>query len=688
VSVFAGPARTDDAGHRPQREALYLVTLEGPGTAGRDPDGPRLLTAVRMHAEQRSILRQVDAPDPVYEWTTALNGFAVRLTRAQADQLSIDPRVALVERNHVRPLAGRSAQAELLGRAPRTHGGAGTVIGVIDSGIWPDSPAFSPVPGLGRAPRHFRGACESGEHWFATTCNRKLVGARWFVDGFGTDRLRSPSSLSPLDDDGHGTQIASIAAANAGVSARVRGQRLGAYAGVAPQARLAVYKACWTAPDPDDDGCATADVVTAIDEATADGVDVLNLSLAGPAKLDTVELALLGAAEADVVVVGAAGNRANAAAAHVSPWTTTVGATTGSIRRGQVAFGHRRRIGAMSASRLVGPARVVIGADVPASGSGRAAARICTPGSLDASRVSGRIVVCERGEIGRIDKSAAVKQADGIGMVLTNVAPGNVMADFHSVPTVHLDRKAGRSLTRWVRQHHHGRISLQPLGLAHRPARIARWSSGGTPDGIVPKPDLVATGSGVLGVVPPAERGLHWDLVTGTSAATAAASGAAALVRSKHPGWSAAAVRSAIATSAHRVPERSVLRGGTGRLAPAAALRPGLVYDVAPRGYRAWLTSGHRLNTPSIRLSRDAETAHRTITNVSGRRLYFSSHAGGFERHRVRVTPAAVRLGPGESARFTLRVDRTVVPQPLDDGWVTWRGATCTTTRIPVVITR
>src|SRR5215218_6294420 len=96
--------------------------------------------------------------------------------------------------------------------------------------------------------------------------------------------------------------MASIAAGNAGITARVHGQRVGTYGGVAPQARLAVYKACWTAPDPDDDGCATAD------EATADGVDVLNLSVGGSAGFDTVERALLGAAESDVVVVGAAGN--------------------------------------------------------------------------------------------------------------------------------------------------------------------------------------------------------------------------------------------------------------------------------------------------------------------------------------------------------------------------------------------
>jgi minor extracellular serine protease Vpr len=686
TGALAAPAPPADG----DSEDLYLVTLAGPGTAGGHSALPDLLAALPLRAEQESVLDTVGAPEPVYRWTTALNGVAVHLSKAQADDLSGDPRVAVVERNAVRPLAERSAATGVLGTGSRTRGGSGVVIGVVDSGIWPDSPVFSAVPGLGKAPRGFDGACESGEGWSATTCNRKLVGARWFVRGFGTDRLRSSSSLSPLDDDGHGTQMASIAAGNPEVSAQVRGQRLGTYAGVAPQARLAVYKACWTAPDPDDDGCATADLVTAIDEATADGVDVLNLAVGGPAEFDTVERALLGAAEADIVVVGAAGNRARAAAAHVSPWVTTVGATTGTVRRGQVVAGQGVRLtGAMAAARAVGPARAVVAADVPAEDATRSVARVCTPGSLDASRVSGRIVLCDRGVIGRVDKSAAVAQADGAGMVLANVVPGNLVADFHSVPTVHVDRTAGRELKQWLTAHPDDRVSLEPLGRERTAPRVASWSSSGDPDGVVVKPDVVALGSGVLGAVPPAEHGLQWDLVSGTSAATAATSGVAALLASRHDDWSAAAVRSALTTTARRLAGQAVLRGGAGRVEPEAALRPGLVYDVSPGDYRAWLTGALEgdLNTPSILLPDDAETTRRTITNVTGRRLYFSSRASGFDRHAVRVTPAAVRLGPGESATFTVTVDRTGV-QPLDDGWVSWRGATGTVTRIPVVISR
>ncbi len=683
----AGPAGAAE----PASSDLYLVTLAGPGTAGVSTAMPAFLAAGPLRAAQQAVLDEVGAPPPVYSWTTALNGVAVELTRAQADQLAADPRVALVEKNAVRPLAGRSAPTRALGAESRTRGGAGVVIGVVDSGIWPDSPVFSPVPGLGRAPRDFHGSCQAGDGWPATTCNRKLVGARWFVNGFGVDRLRSSASLSPVDDDGHGSQMASIAAGNPDITARVHGQQVGTYAGVAPQARLAVYKACWTAPDPDDDGCATADLVTAIDEATADGVDVLNLSVGGGPGFDTVERALLGAAESDVVVVGAAGNAAGAAAAHVSPWVTTVGATTGSMRRGEVVLDDGEQlVGAMSADQTLGPAHVVRGADVATAGATRDEARVCAPGSLDASRVGGHIVICDRGEIGRVDKSAAVAQADGVGMVLTNVGPGSLAADFHSVPTVHLDQATGQSLKAWLAAQPDGRLTLAPLGRERRAPRVAHWSSGGDPDGVVVKPDVVALGSGVLGAVPPGATDLQWDLASGTSAATAATSGAAARLVSRHPDWSATAVRSALATTAHRLLGTPALRAGAGRVAPEASLRPGLVYDVAPGDYRTWLTGGLAadLNTPSILLSGNASTAERTITNVSGRRLYFSSRASGFARYAVRVTPAAVRLGPGESATFTVTVDRSGDVRSLDDGWVTWRGATGTVTRIPVVLSR
>ena len=686
---------TAAAGAAPEAESIYLVTLDGPGLSGYRGILPRDLQQLSMQREQDLSLGSVGAASPLYRWTSALNGYAARLTRDQADALASQPGVALVEKNSVRRLAGTSAPGRgAVGPVGnRQRGGAGTVIGIVDSGIWPESPLFSAVPGLGRAPRGFRGTCETGPGWGNGACNRKLVAARWFVEGFGQDRVRSFSSLSPRDDDGHGTQMASIAAGNADVSVRVSGRRLGTYSGAAPQARLAVYKACWTAPDPADDGCATADLVTAIDRATRDGVDVLNLSVGGPGGIDTVERALLGAAEADIVVVAAAGNSGDRAfAAHATPWVTTVGGTTGVTRRGRVELDSGPAlVGSMSSTRFVGPAPLVLGSEVAAAGWTTDQARLCLPGSLDAAQVSGAIVFCERGKIGRVDKSAAVQRADGVAMVLANVAPGATAADFHSVPTVHLTRARAESVRQWLARHPDGRISLRSLGAERARPRVLSSSSGGDPTAPVLKPDLVAPAQAVLGAVPPSIGSTRWDFASGTSAATAYVSGVAAVLV-RRSGWSASAVRSALATSATSVGSRSLLQAGAGRVRAGAAQRPGLVYALtAAKDYRGWLEGSRpALNTPSILMTgKRSSSATRTITNVGRRAMYFSSSATGFTRHQVEVTPAAVRLAPGESATYTVTLNRgRSGAQPLDDGWVTWLGANGTRTRIPVVITR
>jgi minor extracellular serine protease Vpr len=681
----APPAPADDA-----RTELHLVTLDGPGTSGYRGHLTARDYRSTLVDDQDELLAEVDA-EPVYRWTTALNGFAAELTDAQASLLRSDPRVRLVEENDIRGLAG--APVSGVSTAPdRARGGAGVVVGIVDTGIWPESPLFAPTGGFGAFPRDFRGTCRAAEDWDRSSCSSKIVGARWFVHGFGEDALRTSSSLSPLDDHGHGTEMASIVAGNAQVSVQARGQRARKYSGLAPQARLAVYKACWPAPDPVDDGCATADLVTAIDRATRDRVDVLNLAVAGPPEFDTVERALLGAAEGDVVVVGAAGNRGRRAfAAHPSPWVLSVGATTGARRRGEVVLGGDTAVpGAMASSRMVGPARVVLGEEVAALGATRSQARLCTPGSLDASRTAGAVVVCRRGGTARVAKSAAVRQADGVGMVLVNTRPGTVESDLHSVPTVHVRRTLAAEILDFHEDRPHARVSLRSLPTERAPARVARWSAPGDPTATLVKPDLVAPGAGVLGAVPPSVSRTRWDFSSGTSTATAWTSGLAArLLARTH--WSADRVRSALVTSAGAVAGNpSVLRGGAGRPVDERAENPGLAFLVRPGAYRAWLDGDldRELNTPSILLSDHGGIVHRRVTNVSRRASYFSVRTSGFESHHVRVTPLALRIRPGESADFHVVVTGPDRAHPLDDGWITWSGADGTRTRIPVVLAR
>ncbi len=667
---------------------LHLVTLRGPGTAGHRGPAARGDVAARMLVLQARVLDDVGADEPIYQWTTALNGFAVELTEEQHDALAGDARVALVEENAIRPLAEvANAPSDVTGqlsRPGRRSGGAGTVIGFVDTGIDAASPAFSPAAALGPAPRRFAGSCADAPEdpaWQPTECSAKVVGAQHYVDGFGADALRSTSAVSPRDTHGHGTESASIAAGTTNVAVRSGDHRLGRFSGVAPRARIAVYKACWSAPDPVDDGCATADLVAAIDRATADRVDVLNVSVGGPSDtIDTVDRALLGATEAGVVVTAAAGNGGSTKyAAHPAPWVVTVGASTSARRVGAVVTrGGPRLEGAMAATAPVGPARLVLGADAAAPGASQAAARVCAPGSLDAHAVRDAVVLCERGSVPRIEKSRTVRLADGAGMVLVNNRGGSTDADLHEVPTVHLSARDGRALRAWAMQHRRTEVRLVSIGRERTPIRVARFSSGGDPTWSVIKPDLVAPGTGILA----ATTG-GWDVVSGTSAATAHVSGVAAILLAD-PSNTAAEVRSALLTSTTRIGRHAGLRAGTGQVRVSRV--PPMAYVVDPRQYRGWL-AGRRsdLDLPQALMRTGRLVVRRTITNTGRRSLWLTTHLAGFESP-VRVSPSAGLLRPGRT--LTFRISLRTAPRATDKGTVRWHSATGDETRLTVVITR
>ncbi len=172
--------------------------------------------------------------------------------------------------------------------------------------------------------------------------------------------------------------------------------------------------------------------------------------------------------------MAAAGNDgAGGYAGHVAPWVTTVGGLTTTDHGGAVDFAARTVAGTMTARRPVS-ARAVLGRAIPAPGSTRLEAELCTPGSLDASGAADRIVVCRRGELGRVEKSAAVQRAGGVGMVLVDTRRGTPVHDLHSVPTVHLDEVAGQRLARWTARHPQRRDHAAPHPDGRTPRRAWR----------------------------------------------------------------------------------------------------------------------------------------------------------------------------------------------------------------------
>lgn len=730
---------------------VYVVTL-GPAPsasydggrpgykATRPKPGDRFdRTRARVHKYSRflrdrqdNVLDRVGDPHVLYRMTTAVDGFAARLDSAQVKQLRSMPGVDLVERSvkqHVaaarmRPLspvvgAGRDSSA-FLGLSGPTgvwarhggphHAGRGVVVGVVDTGIWPENPSFAgnPLGPSGRTPDlpGFHGKCDTGQQWTTRDCTHKIVSARYFVKGFGAGRIASSDYLSPRDGIGHGTHVASVAAGDFGTGVRIDGQRFGSISGMAPAARIAVYKACWTAPDPDGDGCTTADVAAAIDRAVRDGVDVLNLSVSGSQNpTDTIARAFLNAAAAGVFVSTAAGNGGPepGTVEHLAPWVTTVGASTFHRYQGALRLGDGSQyVGAMVSDQTVPSTGLVLGSAVPAPGHSVEQARVCEIGALDAEQAQGQIVVCDRGVVARVDKSTAVARAGGAGMVLVNTTPDSTDADVHAVPTVHLDATAGAAVKAYLAAHpDDATASLDPTGSAPQQVpTIADFSARGgdgaasTGRGSVLKPDLTAPGVSVLGAVSPAADSERlWDLASGTSTSAAHIAGLAAFVAGLHPDWSSAEIKSAMMTTAFDLEANAgPFAEGAGHVDPTRFLDPGLVFDSGPAAWRDFLTGATRarqLNLPSVTVSGllGTTTVVRRVTNVAATTETYTVTTSGLDGVDVQVRPRTLTLAPGETHRVRIRL--TATPNtPADHytkGWLTWTGLSHQV-RVPVAV--
>ncbi|MCD0484298.1 S8 family serine peptidase [Streptacidiphilus sp. ASG 303] len=751
-AAAGAPAPGGPAGGRPAdgpyADGLYVVQLAdapvasyGGGTAGlpatRPQPGARLDTgspAVRAYRERLRerrgrVLARVPGVRPVYSYDYALDGFAAYLTGRQAAELAAADGVASLERSELLPVESVST-AGLLGLSGSggvwerrfggaAHAGEGVVIGVVDSGFTPESPLFAPLPeprpDAEVVARHWKGSCDPGEE-APVSCSNKVIGARYYHQGVTPV---AAEYLSPRDHGGHGTHTASTAAGDAGVEAVVNGTPAGEAGGVAPAARLAVYKACWTVDADGNQACATADTVAAVDQAVADGVDVLNYSVSGSTSsvVNSVEAAFYNAAHAGVFVAAAAGNSDTGRAgtvAHDAPWVTTVAASTHDRRyRTVLTLGDGSTLTGVGTGAAVPSAPLADAAAAAADGADPALAAQCRSGSLDPGRTAGRIVVCERGGNDRTDKSRAVREAGGVGMVLRNTADGDTLeADFHHVPTVHLDRADGDRAAAYARTPGAtAALSASEAWSAPAPA-MAPFSAVGPAvagGGDLLKPDLTAPGVDVLaGTAPDSADGNGFGTMSGTSVAAPHVAGIAALLLSRHPKWSPAEVKSALMTTAYRTDNRGApipdaggrpatpFAYGAGHVDPDAALDPGLVYRADWKDWQKYVCAvGQRLpagtgaegcdgveriqasdlNSPSVAVGALAgtRTVVRKVYNVGAADAVYTARVEAPPGFTASVSPPVLAVGAGEGARYKVVLTRTTAP--LDTwafGSLTW----------------
>jgi hypothetical protein len=268
-----------------------------------DPNAPDVVKYVGyLKSKHDDALAGVGGGKKLYDYGFSLNGFAARISEAQALKLATLQGVLSVEpdqEQHVDTittpdflgLTGATGTWSKLGGVD--NAGEGLIIGDIDTGIWPENPEFSDRTGTGPNGQSgklgyqqipgWHGKCTPGEAFAASDCNQKLIGAQYFVEGHGTDTVIPEEYLSPRDFDGHGSHTASTVAGNNGtqVSGDLPAALKGKASGMAPRARIAAYKACWELPDHSQVSCFTSDTTAAIDQAVADGVDAINFSISG-----------------------------------------------------------------------------------------------------------------------------------------------------------------------------------------------------------------------------------------------------------------------------------------------------------------------------------------------------------------------------------------------------------------------
>ena len=704
-----------------------------------DPNDAKVMHYMSyLAARHDALLGAAGGGRKLYSYGVVFNGFAADLSPAQAAALAKTPGVLAVEKDVAQRMA-TSATPSFLGLTgpsgfwSRTGAtGEGVIIGVIDSGIWPEHLSFSDrVDGNGNPSKDgklayqqipgWHGRCVPGEAFNASHCNQKLIGARWFNAAWGGNAGMDAKFNSARDYHSHGTHVASIAGGNANVAvtgpvgtAETVSARI---SGMAPRARIAAYKVFSTS------FAFSADIVAAFDQAVADGVDVINVSLQGSRVnfREPVGIAMLYAAAADVFVAAAAGNDgpADSSVGNIAPWVTTVAAGThsrealGLLTLGNgVVYRGRSAPSSLPAAALVDAMAVGLPGVNPTQ-LGTCFGAVDGTVVLDPAKVAGKIVVCTRGETDRVNKSRAVKEAGGVGMVLVQAEDATAYADFHAVPTVHLPSASDGAVVKAYAANAGATAAIQGQLIFNAAAPFTAFFSSRGPlaaaNGDLLKPDLTAPGYEILAAVAPFEGdGVLFYTFSGTSMSTPHVAGLGALLKQLHPAWSPMAIQSALMTTASDVLDSAseagrIFRQGAGHVRPNLAASPGLVFDSGINDWLGFLCGTGQvtatycaalridpsdLNRASIAIGDlvGIQTVKRRLTNVSGNPATFNATLSGLSGFSAVVNPSSLVLAAGQTKEVTVTFTRTsALFNDYSGGQLSWSDGQ-RTARIPVVL--
>ncbi|KAL0436759.1 UNVERIFIED_CONTAM: Subtilisin-like protease SBT3.18 [Sesamum radiatum] len=576
------------------------------------------------------------------------------------------------------------------------------------------------------------------------------------------NRTRTPEYVSARDVLGHGTHTASTAVGSRAKDASYSGLARGTTRGGAPRARLAVYKVCWNSNF--GGTCTEEDTLAAFDEALHDGVHVISASFGKGPPLrqffaSSSDIGSFHAMQLGVSVVFSAGNNGPdpSLVGNVNPWSICVAASTvdrsfpskilledGSFFVGTVdqnpTTSNDPMLSRSSATHLIHRKTTDQFAYVQGEGlitnhiSGNLSrARnhffggICSTSNWKNVSASGNILLCfsTDGPVSSYEAEFAAREAKAAAVIFVEPLTRPIAA-VGIYPIIHIDLIQGMKLLVLPNS---TTVQILPSKTAFKrsPApMVADFSSRG-PSSISPdflKPDITAPGVNILAAWPPNippsmfpddERQVHWNFQSGTSMSCPHVSGIVALLKSAHPNWSPAAIRSALMTTAYTkdINSDDVLVEattkpsdpfdvGAGHINPVQAFDPGLVYDMTTRDYVHFLCNigyseeqiqaivscppttcpdrtepNWNINYPSITVSSltCTTTIKRTVRNVGHLKtaMYFASivSPNGVE---VVVWPRILVFTP-----FKEEITYFVTLKPVkmsegryDFGWITW----------------
>lgn len=504
--------------------------------------------------------------------------------------------------------------------------GEGIVIGVIGTGIDPSHPSFAEkgddsYQHLNQRNRRY-GICDINDASYDSSfpCNAKLIGAY----GYPNTNTSSSYPDSPYDVNGEGTHMASIAAGNLVENANLtteNGYSLTQnLAGVAPHANLIIYNAC----------CDNASLLAAINQATADGVDVISYSTGSTAVTynpwqHSNTIAWLNARAAGIfVAVGAGDNGLNSSSLSILPadvpWVMTVGASSHDLAYTNTLtnFGGDSTVDistiqGSALSNSYGSAKIVYAGDYnnayclspnPENSDDET-------GDFSSSFLGSEIVVCDVGKISNIDKGKYVKDSGAKGMVLVETdansgVQGAIPTEPHILPAIHIQYSDGVILKTWLNSGstHTAQITQTTVASSSTGADVAASFSGRGPSLSIPsiiKPDVTAPGRAIFAAHcnsycdSTSDRTLgQYNILQGTAAAASQVAGAAALLTSIHPGWTPAEIQSALIMTSTSGQWKSdgetsadAFDVGAGRINIPAAARAGLVMNETKTNYEA-----------------------------------------------------------------------------------------------------